>query len=42
MDGLDDQIAVHLDARAEAAAPPARPELSPDDEPVDLKTRRNP
>jgi integrase len=42
MDGLDDQIAVHLDARAEAAAPPARPELSPSDTPTPLKTRRNP
>lgn len=26
MDGLDDQIALHLDARAQSAAPPARPE----------------
>ena len=26
MDGLDDQIALHLDARARSAAPPARPE----------------
>ena len=31
MDGLDDQIAVRLDARAEAAAPPSRPEFSPRD-----------
>jgi len=42
MDGLDDQIAVHLDARAEAAAPPARPELSPSDTPAPLRTRGNP
>ena len=42
MDGLDDQIAVRLDARAEAAASPARPELSSDDGSVDLQTRRNP
>ncbi len=42
MDGLDDQIAVHLDARAEAAAPPAPPELSPSDAPAPLRTRRNP
>ncbi len=27
MDGLDDQIAVHLDTRTEAVAPPARPEI---------------
>lgn len=26
MDGLDDQIALHLDAKARSAAPPARPE----------------
>ena len=26
MDGLDDQIALHLDLRARSAAPPARPE----------------
>ena len=31
MDGLDDQIAVHLDARAKAAAPPARPERAQSD-----------
>ncbi len=42
MDGLDDQIAVHLAARAKAVAPPARPELSPSDAPVPLRTRRNP
>ena len=42
MDGLDDQIAVHLDARAESVAPPARPERSPAGHTVDLKTRRNP
>jgi integrase len=42
MDGLDDQIAVRLDARAEAVAPPARPELPSDDGSVDLQTRRNP
>ena len=30
MDGLDDQIAVHLDARARSAAPPARPERNRD------------
>jgi integrase len=30
MDGLDDQIALHLDARARAAAPPARPERNRD------------
>lgn len=30
MDGLDDQIALHLDARARSAAPPARPERSRD------------
>ena len=42
MDGLDDQIAVRLDARVEAVAPPARPELPSDDGSVDLQTRRNP
>jgi hypothetical protein len=41
MDGLDDQIAVHLDAPAKAAAPPARPEFSPTDAPVPLRTRSN-
>ncbi|MCP4309045.1 MAG: hypothetical protein GY788_30065 [bacterium] len=30
MDGLDDQIALHLDARAQSAAPPARPEQARD------------
>ena len=30
MDGLDDQIAVHLDARARSVAPPARPERTRD------------
>lgn len=30
MDGLDDQIALHLDARARSAAPPARPEQARD------------
>ena len=30
MDGLDDQIALHLDARARSAAPPARPERNRD------------
>jgi len=42
MDGLDDQIAVHLDARAESVAPPARPERSPAGHTVDLQTYRNP
>jgi integrase len=42
MDGLDDQIAAHLDARAESVAPPARPERSPAGHTVDLQTRRNP
>jgi hypothetical protein len=42
MDGLDDQIASHLDARAEAAAPPARPKPSPGDTAVDLQIRRIP
>ncbi len=42
MDGLDDQIAVHLNARAEAAAPPPRLELSPSDTTALLRTRRNP
>ena len=30
MDGLDDQIALHLEARARSAAPPARPERTRD------------
>jgi integrase len=30
MDGLDDQIAVHLDARARSVAPPPRPERTRD------------
>ncbi len=30
MDGLDDQIALHLDTRAQSAAPPARPERNRD------------
>jgi len=30
MDGLDDQIALHLDARARSVAPPARPERNRD------------
>jgi len=30
MDGLDDQIALHLDARARSAAPPTRPERTKD------------
>ncbi len=30
MDGLDDQIALHLEARARSAAPPARPERNRD------------
>jgi integrase len=30
MDGLDDQIALHLDARARSASPPARPERTRD------------
>jgi integrase len=42
MDGLDDQIAAHLDARAESVAPPARPERSPARHTIDLQTRRNP
>jgi integrase len=42
MDGLDDQIAAHLDARAGSAAPPARPETPEVTAPIDLQTRRNP
>ena len=30
MDGLDDQIALHLDTRAQAAAPPPHPERNRD------------
>ncbi len=42
MDGLDDQIALHLDARARSAAPPARPERNRDPPDIGLLTRRNP
>ncbi len=42
MDGLDDQIAAHLDARAESVAPPARPEGSQAGHTVDLHTDRTP
>jgi integrase len=42
MDGLDDEIAAHLDTRAAAAAPPPRPEAPAAAEPIDLQTRRNP
>ena len=42
MDGLDDQIAARLDARAVAVAPPARPEASGAGRAVALQTLRNP
>ncbi len=42
MDGLDDQIAVHLDARADSVAPPARPQRSPAGHTIDLQIHRNP
>ena len=42
MDGLDDQIAAHLDARADSVAPPARPERSPAGHTIDLQIHRNP
>lgn len=42
MDGLDDEIAAHLDTRAAAAAPPPRPETPAAAEPNDPQTRRNP
>ncbi len=42
MDGLDDEIAAHLDTRAAAAAPPPRPEARAPAEPTDPQTRRNP
>jgi integrase len=42
MDGLDDEIAAHLDTRAAAAAPPPRPETPAAAEPTDPQMRRNP